>query len=329
MVNGDRMQHIQWKNNLLNLLDQRKLPGETEFVQCKTPVDVEIAIRTMIVRGAPAIGIVAAYGLALSAILKRDFDTDCTRLHNSRPTAINLKWAINRMRDCRQRHGGDVASLVAEAIAIHREDIELNQQMGDFGASLFEKPVSVLTHCNAGALATGGYGTALGVIRSLFRQQKIRTVFVDETRPYLQGARLTAYELAEAGIPHRVITDNSAGYFMAKGDVDVIITGADRIARNGDTANKIGTMMLAILANHFNIPFFIAAPLSTFDPAIDSGTEIPIEERERKEVAWINGKSIVPDTSPVAHIAFDVTPGHLIHGFITEKGILHPPFQRI
>ncbi len=324
---GDRMKHIEWKGRALVLLDQRKLPGEITFVTCETPQDVAASIRNMVVRGAPAIGITAAYALALSAILKRDFDSDCQLLLASRPTAVNLPWAVERMQKHYDENHGAPDAMVTEAIAIHREDIEMNRKMGDFGAALFEKPVTILTHCNAGALATGGYGTALGVIRSLFRQERLKEVFADETRPYLQGARLTAFELADAGIPHRVITDNSAGYFMAKGEIDAVITGADRIAANGDTANKIGTMMVAVLANHFEVPFYIAAPWSTFDLTLESGKDIPIEERGRNEVAFINGKPIVPDSSPVAHIGFDVTPGKLVSGFITDRGILHPPFQ--
>jgi methylthioribose-1-phosphate isomerase len=324
---GDRMKHIEWKDRALVLLDQRKLPGEITFVTCKTPQDVAASIRNMVVRGAPAIGITAAYALALSAILNRDFNEDCQLLLASRPTAVNLRWAVERMQKHYDENHGDPDAMVTEAIAIHREDIEMNRKMGDFGATLFEKPVTILTHCNAGALATGGYGTALGVIRSLFRQERLKEVFADETRPYLQGARLTAFELSEEGIPHRVITDNSAGYFMAKGEIDAVITGADRIAANGDTANKIGTMMVAVLANHFGIPFYIAAPWSTFDLSLDSGKNIPIEERGRNEVAFINGKSIVPDSSSISHIGFDVTPGRLVSGFITDRGILHPPFQ--
>ncbi len=324
---GGGMKHIQWKDNELILLDQRKLPLEITFITCRTPETVATAIRNMIVRGAPAIGITAAYGLAISTLLKRDFDADCQLLLASRPTAVNLRWAVERMRDCHRKNNGDPDAMVAEAVEIHREDIEMNRRMGGFGASLFKQPVTILTHCNAGALATGGYGTALGVIRSLFRRKKLKKVYVDETRPYLQGARLTAFELAEAKIPHRVITDNSAGYFMAKGEIDGVITGADRIAANGDTANKIGTMMVAVLANYFKIPFYIAAPWSTFDLSLESGDKIPIEERGRNEVALINGKSIVPDESPVAHIGFDVTPGNLITGFVTENGILHPPFR--
>jgi len=324
---GGSVEHIKWKGNELILLDQRKLPQEITFVTCKTPGDIASAIRNMVVRGAPAIGITAAYGLAMSGISKRDFDADCQLLLDSRPTAVNLQWAVERMRDCYRKNHRNSKALVAEAVSIHREDIEMNRRMGDFGASLFSKPVTILTHCNAGALATGGYGTALGVIRSLYGSQKLKKVFVDETRPYLQGARLTAFELAEARIPHRVITDNSAGYFMQKRAIDAVITGADRIAANGDTANKIGTMMVAVLANYFGIPFYIAAPGTTFDLSITSGDEIPIEERGRDEVAFINGKSIVPDKSPVAHIGFDVTPGSLITGFITDRGVLHPPFQ--
>ncbi|NOZ12876.1 MAG: S-methyl-5-thioribose-1-phosphate isomerase [Acidobacteria bacterium] len=321
------MEHILWKNNELILLDQRRLPEKKEFISCRTPEETASAIRDMVVRGAPAIGITAAYGLALSAMLNREFDRDCRLLLDSRPTAVNLRWAVERMRKCHGKTGGNAAALAAEALKIHMEDIEMNRQMGDLGAALFQKPVTILTHCNAGALATGGYGTALGVIRSLYRQRKLKEVFADETRPYLQGARLTAFELAEAGIPHRVITDNSAGYFMAKGEIDAVITGADRIAANGDTANKIGTMVVAVLARYFKIPFYIAAPMSSFDLSLKSGAGIPIEERSRDEVAFINGKPIVPAASPVSHIGFDVTPGHLVTGFITNRGILHPPFH--
>ncbi len=321
------MKHIEWQKNKLVLLDQRKLPTEKVYIKCKTVKDVYLAIKDMVVRGAPAIGVTAAYGLVLSVLNKGDFFKDCDFLASSRPTAVNLMWAVMRMKKCFENSNGSLSALENEAVSIHKEDIEMNKKMGQFGSSLFNKKVTVLTHCNAGALATGDYGTAVGVIRSLFADGKLKNVFVDETRPYLQGARLTAFELAESNIPHTLITDNTAGYLMSKGEVDVVITGADRIAANGDTANKIGTSMLAICCKHFNIPFYIAAPSSTFDLAIASGDEIPIEERGQDEVVYINGKRITHEKTKALHIGFDITKGSLIKGFITEQGVLTPPFN--
>ncbi|BBB32242.1 methylthioribose-1-phosphate isomerase [Thermotomaculum hydrothermale] len=321
------MNHIQFENGKLILLDQRKLPFSEEFIVCETAEDVARAIKDMIVRGAPAIGITAAYGFAMGIKEGLDVDDVYSLLLNTRPTAVNLKWALDRMKNFYKKAGNDYFKLLEEVRKIHLEDIEINRKIGENGADLFKSKVSILTHCNAGALATGDYGTALGVIRSLHKRGLIKKVLVDETRPYLQGARLTAYEMVKEGIPHFVITDNTSGLLMSRGEVDAVIVGADRIAKNGDTANKIGTFMLAVLANYFNIPFYIAAPVSTFDFSIESGNEIVIEERGRDEVALINGKSIIPEKSPVLHFGFDITPNELITGFITEKGVVKPPFD--
>lgn len=321
------MNHIKWEKNKLVLLDQRKLPNEKKYIFCENTFDVITAIKEMVVRGAPAIGVTAAYGILLSVINNGDFYKDCELMANSRPTAVNLHWAIERMKKCYENTNRDLSKLETEAKNIYLEDIEINKTMGKVGSSIFHEKVNILTHCNAGALATAGYGTAIGVIRSLFEENKLNHVFVDETRPYLQGARLTAYELAESGIPHTLITDNTAGYIMSQGKVDAVITGADRIAANGDTANKIGTMMLAICCNHFKIPFYIAAPISTFDLSIKTGLEIPIEERSEDEVVFINDKRITHEKTNALHIGFDVTPANLISGYITEKGVLKPPFN--
>ncbi len=321
------MRHISFKNYKLHLLDQRKLPFEENYIVCQTVEDVAKSIKDMVVRGAPAIGITAAYGFAIGVKEGKNPEYIYKTLLNTRPTAVNLKWALDLMMEEGKDCGFSPEKLKEKAIEIHLDDIERNKKIGENGASLFENNVSILTHCNAGALATGDYGTALGVIRSLHRQRKLKKVFVDETRPYLQGARLTAYEMVKEGIEHFVITDNTAGLLMSGGEVDAVIVGADRIAKNGDTANKIGTFMLAVLANHHKIPFYIAAPLSTFDLSIERGSEIVIEERGRDEVAYINGKSIIPEKSPVLHYGFDITPGNLISGFITEKGVFNPPFN--
>jgi len=323
------MQHIVWKNNKLVLIDQRKLPTEVLNITCQTPQDIATAITNMVVRGAPAIGVTAAYGIVLSVLNNGNFEEDCNLIANSRPTAINLHWAVEKMKKCHAENNGNFEKLQQEAIKIHNEDIEMNKNIGKFGSALFNKKVTILTHCNAGALATGGYGTAVGVIQTLFADNKLNQVYVDETRPYLQGARLTAFELAENNIPHTLITDNTAGYVMSQGKIDAVITGADRITANGDTANKIGTMMLAICCKHFNIPFYIAAPSSTFDLSIEKGNEIPIEERSEDEVIFINKKRITHKSTKALHIGFDVTKANLISGFITEKGVIHPPFTKI
>ncbi len=321
------MNHIRFEDEKLLLLDQRKLPLTEEYVECRSMQDTAKAVKDMVVRGAPAIGISAAFGFVLGVKEGKKVDEIYKTLLNTRPTAVNLKWALDRMVEIYNKTGGDYSALEKEAMEIFEEDKRLNKKMGEYGASLFKEKVSILTHCNAGALATGDYGTALGVIRSLHKRGLIEKVLVDETRPYLQGARLTAYEMVKEGIPHFVITDNTAGLLMSRGEVDAVIVGADRIAKNGDTANKIGTFMLAVLAKYHKIPFYVAAPVSTFDTSIESGKEIVIEERGRDEVAIINGKPVIPEKSSVLHYGFDITPGELVSGFITERGVLKPPFD--
>ncbi len=315
--------HIVWKDNRLILLDQRKLPFEKSFVECLTVYDVADAIKNMVVRGAPAIGVVAAYGFVLGKMGGLDDKTIYDILIKTRPTAVNLEWALKRcLRE--SAIGSDLDKL---ATAIHEEDILINRKMGEFGKGLIEGGDNILTHCNAGALATGGYGTALGVIRSAFLEGKKIHVYVDETRPYLQGSRLTAYELMEDGIDCTLICDNMAGYLMSLGKIDKIIVGADRIAANGDTANKIGTYSLAVLAKYHNIPLYIAAPFSTFDLGIKEGSFIKIEEREPAEVRGFFGTKVALDEVKVFNPSFDITPNSLITAFITEKGVIYPPFE--
>jgi methylthioribose-1-phosphate isomerase len=306
-----KVEPIRWKGNRLELLDQRLLPGKKKYVTCKTAEQVAKAIKDMVVRGAPAIGCAAAFGVVLGKGSKKSFDA----LSKSRPTAVNLFWALERMRKAKD--------LEKEAKAIYDEDLAANRAMGDLGAALIPERARVMTHCNAGALATAGYGTALGVIRSS-RNKKIR-VIANETRPYLQGARLTAWELVQDGIPCTLITDNRAGHLLSRGEVDVIVVGADRIAANGDTANKIGTYALAVLARRHGIPFYVVAPLSTFDFKIASGKEIPIEERPAGEVTGYRGAKWAPDGVSVRNPAFDVTPAELISGIICEKGVVLNP----
>jgi methylthioribose-1-phosphate isomerase len=342
-----------WDNKSLKLIDQRKLPFEEIYVECKTADDVGIAIKDMIVRGAPAIGVTAAYGSTLAARqytgndraeFIRFLNEKLKMLGDTRPTAVNLFWAIDRMKGVVEKvlsngnsHLSDAGlistikeSLVLEARNIEREDQEINLSLGKNGASIFAASadkLKILTHCNAGALATAGYGTALGVIRSLHSEGKVENVIVDETRPYLQGARLTAWELYREKIPFFVISDNMSGYFMSKGMVDIVIVGADRVAANGDAANKIGTLSVSILAKYFNIPFYIAAPVSTIDINTIDGTQIPIELRDDNEVREILGKRIIPDYMPVANPSFDVTPKENISAIITEREIIYPPFR--
>jgi len=326
-------------NDTLVFLDQRRLPWEEKYVTCGTAEEVAQAIREMVVRGAPAIGIAAALGLYLGV---KDYRGDEEGFFSlleekkgllaaTRPTAVNLFWALNRMEIVARGSALPVEKLKrrlrAEAIRIWEEDVEANRRMGLLGASLFSKPCRVLTHCNAGALATGGYGTALGVIRALHERGLVELVLVDETRPLLQGARLTAWELNREGIPHRLITDNMAGHFMAKSMVDAVIVGADRIAANGDVANKIGTFPLAVLAHRHGIPFYVAAPLSTLDLSLPSGGEIPIEERSEEEVTMLAGKRICPEGTPAYNPAFDVTPGELVTAIITERGVARFPYS--
>jgi methylthioribose-1-phosphate isomerase len=304
---------IRWKHDRLELLDQRLLPGETVYVTCRTAEDVARAIRDMVVRGAPAIGCAAAFGVVLAKGSSGGYDI----LAKSRPTAVNLFWALERMKKAKD--------LETEAIAIYEEDLAANHALGDLGAALIPQGARIMTHCNAGALATAGYGTALGVIRS--SKGKNISVIANETRPYLQGARLTAYELVREGIPCTLITDSMAGHLMSKGEVDVIVVGADRIAANGDVANKIGTYALAVLAKRHGVPFYVAAPLSTFDPGIPDGTHIPIEERPAEEVTGYRDTRWAPEGVTVRNPAFDVTPAELVTGIITEKGIASPPYR--
>ncbi len=311
------VQPLRWTGKSLELLDQRLLPDRLEYVSCRTAAEVATAIRDMVVRGAPAIGCAAAFGIALDAARGADLKVANDVLAASRPTAVNLFWALDRMRGAKDP--------VAEAVAIYDEDIAGNKAMGAFGAALIPRGARVMTHCNAGALAPAGYGTALGVIRSAHEAGKGISVLVNETRPYLQGARLTAWEMVQEGIPATLVTDNMAGHLISRGEVDVIVVGADRIAANGDAANKIGTYTLAVLAQRHGLPFYIAAPLSTFDRAIPDGSHIPIEERPAEEVTGYRGVRWAPEGIRVRNPAFDVTPADLIAGIITERGVVLRP----
>jgi methylthioribose-1-phosphate isomerase len=304
---------LRWKGDRLELLDQRALPDKTVYISCRSAAEVAQAIRDMVVRGAPAIGCAAAFGLVLSKGTRDAYEV----LAKSRPTAVNLFWALERMKKAKD--------LEAEAIAIYEEDLANNRAMGKLGATLIRDGARIMTHCNTGALATAGYGTALGVIRAA--KGKRISVIANETRPYLQGARLTAWELVEEGIPCTLITDSMAGHLMSKGEVDVILVGADRIALNGDVANKIGTYTLAVLAKRHGIPFYVAAPLSTFDPNIADGSQITIEERPAAEVTGYRETRWAPEGVSVRNPAFDVTPAELVTGIICEKGIASPPYR--
>jgi methylthioribose-1-phosphate isomerase len=310
---SEEVQPIRWRGDRLELLDQRLLPEKSEYVACRSAEEVAQAIRDMVVRGAPAIGCAAAFGVVLGKGSRVAYDV----LAKSRPTAVNLFWALERMKKAKD--------LETEARAIFDEDLAANRAIGRFGAELIRERSRVMTHCNTGALATAGYGTALGVIRAA--KSKNISVIANETRPYLQGARLTAWELVQEGIPCTLITDSMAGHLMSKGEVDVVIVGADRIAANGDVANKIGTYPLAVLAKRHGIPFYVAAPLSTFDPKIPDGSQIPIEERPAAEVTGYRGARWAPEGVSVRNPAFDVTPAELITGIISEKGIASPPYR--
>jgi len=322
------------------MIDQRKLPLEEVYVECKVYEEVAQAIEKMIIRGAPAIGVAAAFGVALGvhqiknpALLHEEFDRIYLRLEKTRPTARNLFWALERMRGVfLENNKLELPSLqqvmVKEALNIEKEDLETNKKMGDWGKDLIGDGDSILTHCNAGALATAGYGTALGVIRAAFKEGKSLTVYADETRPILQGARLTCWELEKDNIPVVLIADNMAGSFMQKGEISLVITGADRIALNGDTANKIGTYTTAVLAKEHGLPFYIAAPLSTIDFEIPDGSQIPIEERDPQEIREIDGCMITLPQIEVRNPAFDVTPARFISAIITEAGIARPPFEK-
>jgi methylthioribose-1-phosphate isomerase len=327
---------IEWKDGRVYMIDQRLLPGEEIYNEYKDYDGVARAIEDMVIRGAPAIGVAAAMGIALgmqtvNSNLDENFKKICERMSKTRPTAVNLFWAIERMKrryeELKQNSPDQIKQqLVLEAQRILVEDIEANRRMGDFGNELIPEQANILTHCNAGALATAGFGTALGVIRSAVESGKKVQVFADETRPFLQGARLTAWELHQDGIPVTLITDNMAGYFMQQKNVDLVIVGADRIAANGDVANKIGTYSVAVLARANGIPFYVAAPLSTIDLNLSNGKQIPIEERTPKEVVEIHGKRTAPDGIGVRHPAFDVTPNELVTAIITEQGIVRAPY---
>jgi methylthioribose-1-phosphate isomerase len=335
---------IEWTNDGVRMLDQRLLPTEETYLMLRSYDEVADAIRKMVVRGAPAIGVSAAMGIALGANqsvgtsvsdLEDDLGYICDVMSQTRPTAVNLFWAIERMRSTFNREKAltrDVEvlkrKLVAEALAIFDEDISSNRAIGRFGEPLIPDGATVLTHCNAGALATAGdYGTALGVIRGARDAGKRVAVIADETRPFLQGLRLTAWELAKDNIPVTVITDNMAGHVMKEGKIDAVVVGADRIAANGDTANKIGTYMVAVLAKEHNIPFYVAAPITTLDLSLGSGAEIPIEERDSTEITHIREHQLGPDGVAVHNPAFDVTPNHLITAIITDQGVARAPFQ--
>jgi methylthioribose-1-phosphate isomerase len=331
---------MRWEGPGLRLLDQTRLPVEEVWMDCETPEQVAGAIRRLAVRGAPAIGVAAAYGLVLGLRTVRDpgelagrFEEVSELLGSTRPTAVNLRWALQRGRKVFEEHAARgpeeaTAALLAWARELHAEDVRVNRRIGEHGAALFAPGTRVLTHCNTGGLATAGYGTALGVITSAWRGGRLGQVWVDETRPLLQGARLTAWELQKLGIPFRLVTDNSAGALMFQGLVDRIVVGADRIAANGDTANKIGTYTVAVLAHRHKVPFYVAAPLSTIDRATPTGAQIPIEERRSDEVTEVFGTRVAPGGTAALNFAFDVTPAELITAIITEIGVLEPPYER-
>ena len=338
-----KIKTIEWVDTYSKMVDQTVVPYEYKFVNITTGEDMFNAIRNMIVRGAPAIGIAGAHGVILFAqegakeITSREAFVNwvlekAEYMKTSRPTAVNLMWAVEKQEEVIRNSKSDINGIIAElktnAIKLENEDIEINKKIGDYGAEVVPKGATILTHCNAGALATVGYGTALGVVRSAFAKDNTIQVFADETRPRQQGARITTFELAMDGIPVTLITDGMCSYFMSKGMIDMVVVGADRIAANGDTANKIGTYTVAIAANYHNIPFYIAAPLSTIDTSIKTGAEIPIEERSHEEVTHINGKQICAEGINVINPGFDVTPHELIAGIITEKGILRPDYNK-
>jgi methylthioribose-1-phosphate isomerase len=334
------IQTLEWTDQGVRFIDQTKLPTEEVYVTCITHEQVADVIRTMVVRGAPAIGVSAAMGIALGvknskaetvADLKRELDQICELIGKTRPTAVNLFWAIRRMQEKFERVRVRPIlkikeDLIEESKRMHAEDIAANQAMGRHGATLMPSEGGVLTHCNAGALATAGYGTALGVIRAAVEQGKKIHVYADETRPFLQGSRLTAWELMKDGIPTTVISDNMAGAMMKQGKIGAIVVGADRIAANGDVANKIGTYTVAVLAKENGIPFYVAAPLSTIDFACPDGSQIPIEQRNAREVTHMAGKQMVPDGVSIENPAFDVTPAKYVAAIITEHGIAREPY---
>ncbi len=331
---------IKWSDGKVIMIDQRRLPWEEVYREYTDYTGVAEAIEKMVIRGAPAIGVAAAFGVALGVLkigkskdVETSFERITSRLERTRPTARNLFWALERMRqafDEAKAMGLEAlgARMVEEALSIEKEDLETNLRIGSWGSRLIKNGDRVLTHCNAGELATAGYGTALGIIRAAAAQGKGNVVYADETRPFLQGARLTCWELRKDEIPVVLITDNMAGWLMAKGEISLVITGADRIARNGDTANKIGTYSVAILAHEHRIPFYVAAPTNTVDLGIKEADQIPIEERGAEEVRNIRGRCVTVPGIEVRNPAFDVTPARLITAIITEKGIVRPPYKK-
>lgn len=343
MAFESKIRTIQWVGNVSRMVDQTKVPYEYVMVDIKTGDEMYDAIKNMIVRGAPAIGVSAAHGVALYAqeLEQQNLSRDefiskliekAEYLKTSRPTAVNLMWGVDRQIELIRNSKSDICGIVEElkqnGIRMEEEDISINKRIGDYGAEVVPKGATILTHCNAGALATVGYGTALGVVRSAFAKDNTIQVFSDETRPRQQGSRITTFELKMDGIPVTMITDGMCSYFMKKGMIDMVVVGADRIAANGDTANKIGTYTVAIASKYHNIPFYIAAPLSTIDTSIKSGDEIPIEERSHDEVTTINGKLVCAEGVNVINPGFDVTPHELIAGIITEVGILRPDYNK-
>jgi len=327
---------IQWTDAGVVMIDQTRLPIEEAYVTCRTYQEVATAIRDMIIRGAPAIGVAAAMGVARGALdatdLDREFDGICDTLAKTRPTAVNLFWAIDRMKRVYAGLRGKPIEairrrLVDEAKLVREEDIAINRAIGGHGAALVPDGRTVLTHCNAGALATAGYGTALGVIRAAVEAGKHIDVFADETRPFLQGARLTVWELQQDRIPTTLITDNMAGHFMKAGRIGCVVVGADRIAANGDVANKVGTYSVAVLAKENNVPFYVAAPISTLDLTLTSGDQIPIEQRAATEVTHVFGHAVAPAGTTVENPAFDVTPNRYVTAIITERGVARAPFE--
>lgn len=331
----DAVRALVWKGDVLELLDQRRLPFAAEFVRCATVEEVAESIRAMVVRGAPAIGIAAGYGVVLSARRHglgdgdsmRRVQDDIERLAQSRPTAVNLFWALERMRKVLSEDGS-LEALENEARLIEEEDLASNRRMGELGAALIDPGLDVLTHCNTGSLATAGFGTALGVIRTAYAQKRVGHVFADETRPWLQGARLTAWELKEDGIPVTLICEGAAASLMSSGRIGWVVVGADRITAHGDTANKIGTYGLAILARHHGVRFMVVAPSSTFDLGLESGADIPIETRPMDEVTSLAGQRIAPEGVEAWNPSFDVTPAELIDAIVTERGVILKPDAR-
>ena len=338
-MNEENIETLRWSGNHLEMIDQRILPEEFTYISYTCAASVAEGIKSMVIRGAPAIGCAAAYGVALEALKLKDLNRNefiqgleegCRILLESRPTAINLFWAINRMQaifqNSEEKDSKELANiLLDEAHKILEDDIKINRKMGSFGADLLPQKANILTHCNAGALATAGHGTALGVIRSAVEIGKNISVIADETRPFLQGARLTAWEMVQEGIPVTLISDNMSGHMMSHGEIDAIVVGTDRVAGNGDVANKIGTYMVAVLAKRHHIPFYVACPLSTIDRSIQSGADIPIEERPKSEVTGYQDTQWAAKGISVRNPAFDVTPADLVTGLITEKGVILSP----